>query len=141
MKLVLQPALPQDLEQAKSIYGSEKGDLVAAAHSAFWQVEDDEAAKQRAQWSLQQQKELLENDPFGRFVKVVDADNDNVIIAMGRWRDFPNGNEQVGDLEYSGLKSRDDPAAWPGGISQVLRWVFGRSEGVAGQRALLEYAF
>ncbi|KAK4502978.1 hypothetical protein PRZ48_006405 [Zasmidium cellare] len=116
MKLVLEPALPQDLEQAKAIYGSEKGDLVAPAHSAFWHADNDQDARKRAEWSLQQQKEQFENDPFVRFVKVVDVDQDNEIIAMGRWHDFPNGNEQVGDLEYSGLRSRDDPAAWPDGF-------------------------
>lgn len=116
MKLLLKPALPQDLENAKSIYGSDSGDLVAPAHSAFWHVENDCDAKKRAEWSLQQQKEQLENDPFARFVKVVDEDNDEEIVAMGRWHDFPNGNEQVVDLEYSGLKSREDPAAWPDGF-------------------------
>lgn len=113
MRLVLQPVTPKDLGRAKSIYGSETGDLVAPAHSAFWQVQDDESAKKRAEWSLQQQKEQLEHDPFVRMVKVVDAENNDEIISLGRWHEFPNGNEQVGDLEFSGLKSRDDPAAWP----------------------------
>lgn len=35
---------------------------------------------------------------------------------MGRWHDLLNGDEQVADLEYSGLKSRDDPAAWLDGF-------------------------
>ncbi|KAK3722963.1 hypothetical protein LTR37_002108 [Vermiconidia calcicola] len=119
MQLEVQEARPADIESAKAIYGPETGDLCAASLGvglAFSDSHDLETAKKRAEWSCQQQKDLLENDPTTRFLKVVDIDNNDGIVAFGRWHRYPNGAQTVADLETVGLKDRHDPATFPDGF-------------------------
>lgn len=111
-----------DLEAASSIHGPSTGDLTAAACSVCWHVEptDLSAAKHRAEWSCQQQKDLLQNDSTTRFVKVVDTDAQpgEQIVALGRWHEYMKGYEHMGDLEVTGLKDRNDPTTWPEGLNK-----------------------
>ena len=122
MKLEVQRATPADVEAAKGIYGPLTGDLCAAACAIGWPLtdpDDVETAKLRAEWSSRQQKELLENDATARLVKVIDTDNDDdEIVAFGRWHKYPNGYQHVADLEAGGLKDRSDPATWPAGFNK-----------------------
>ena len=123
MKFQVQEATPADLDAAEHIYGHENGNLSAAAIEAMWPINDPndlESARLRAEWSCQQQKDILKTDPTTRFVKVVDTDNNNDIIAFGRWNRYPNGYEQVADVEAVGLKDRNDPATWPKGLMKGL---------------------
>ena len=118
MRFQIKEVTSADIEAARSIYGPETGDLSAAAAGVGWHVEPNntEALKQRAEWSCQQQKDLLENDPTTRFVMVVDADKNDEIVAFGRWHRYPNGYQLKTDLEAVGLKDRNDPATWPEGF-------------------------
>ena len=121
MKFELQQAIPSDLEMAKSIYGDETGDLCAAAIGIGWPLQDPSdltAAEPRAEWSCQQQKDLMENDPTTKFVKVVDADKNDEMVAFGRWHRYLKGYEHVADLEAVGSKDRNDPATWPEGFNK-----------------------
>jgi hypothetical protein len=123
MKLQVQETTPVDLDAAKVIYGPGKGDLSAAACAAFWPISDPsdlETARCRAEWSCQQQKDLLNTDPTTRFVKVVDTDNNDDIIAFGRWHRYLNGYEPVADVEAVGLKDRNNPATWSTGLMKGL---------------------
>lgn len=120
MKLEAQLASPADLEKAKTIYGADKGDLCAPLLRAAW-PETEANAQARAEWSCQQQKEYLENDPTCRFIKVVDRDADDEMIAFGRWHRYPDGPGMTHlNLEYAGLKDRDDPAAFPPEFGKAL---------------------
>lgn len=120
MKLEVQQATSADIDSAKQYYTPETGNLCAAAAGAFWpEPEDDTAkAKLRAEWSCQQQKEVLENDPSTEFIKVVDRDKNDELVAFGRWHRYPHGYEHLADLELVGLKDRDDPATWPDGFNK-----------------------
>ena len=123
MKFEVQEATSSDIESAKGFYGPETGDLCAAAFGVGWPLTDPndmELARRRAEWSCQQQKELMENDPTTRFVKVVNTDKGNEIVAFGRWHRYPNGYQHVADLETVGLKDRNDPATWPDGFNKEL---------------------
>lgn len=123
MKLHLSEATSADLDIATQFYGPKEGDLCAPAIRLFWPLansDDVHAAAQRTGWSCQQQKDILENDPTTRFVKVVDLDNDGELVAFGRWHRYTNGYVPAGDLEYAGLKDRNDPGTWPGGLQKEL---------------------
>ena len=116
MKFEIQEATSSHIEAAKSIYGPDTGDLSAPAVGLGWPPTDPnniESARKRVEWSCQQQKDLLENDPTTRFIKVIDANKHNEIVAFGRWHRYPNGFQQMGDLEIAGLKDRDNPSTWP----------------------------
>lgn len=122
MKLVVQPSTAADFEVGKSIYGPEKGEISSAAVLAAWNLDasDPTASQRRAQWSCQQQKEILENDPSIRPVKVVDADSNDAIVAVGRWHRYTEGYQHVADLEAVGLKDRNDPKTWPEGLNKAF---------------------
>ena len=67
MKFQIQEATPSDLEAAKTVYSTESGDLCAAAFGFGWPLSDPndlDAAKRRAEWSCQQQKQLMEKEKF-----------------------------------------------------------------------------
>ena len=115
MKLEVQEATPSDIEAAKAIYGPETGDLCAPIIPVMWSLTDShdtKTAKLRAEWSCQQQRDILEDDPTTRFVKVVDADNDDELVAFGRWHRYPSGYHGIKDLECVGRKDRNNPATW-----------------------------
>lgn len=118
MKFKVQPATSVDIDSAREFYTSDTGDLCAALVGAFWPEPQDDIAKAklRAEWSCQQQKDILENDSSTRFIKVVDQDNDDELVAFGRWHRYTNGYKHVADLETVGLKDRNDPATWPEGL-------------------------
>lgn len=123
MKLHLSEATSADIDAATQFYGPEKGDFVAPALLHFWPLpspNDVEVARSRVDWSCQQQKDILENDPTTRFVKVVDLHKDSELVALGRWHRCPNGYVPVGDLEAAGLKDRNDPETWPAGLLKDL---------------------
>lgn len=120
MKLTVRLVTIADFELIKSIYGPVTGDLSAPALGATWHVDSDDlsSAQQRLEWSCQQQKDIINNDPTTRMVKAVDTDNNDEILALGRWHRYPSGYEPVGDLEIAGLKDRNDPMTWPAGLSK-----------------------
>ncbi|KAK5111404.1 hypothetical protein LTR85_012178 [Meristemomyces frigidus] len=122
MHLTVQPVVPTDFDTAKHLYGPETGDVVAPLCAAIWHVDptDTATAKHRAEWSCQQQKELLEGAPTAHVVKVVDTDAKpgEEIVAIARWHEYKRGNEHIGDLELIGRKDRDDPATWPEGLDR-----------------------
>lgn len=123
MKLHLSEATAADIDTAQQFYGPEKGDLLAPALLHFWPLtnsHDEDAARRRVEWSCQQQKDILENDPTTRFVKVVDLDKDGEVVAFGRWHRYLNGYIPAGDLEFAGLKDRNDPETWPVGLLKDL---------------------
>lgn len=49
---------------------------------------------------------------------MIDADNNDDIVAFGRWHRYPNGYQHVADLESVGLRDRGDPATWPNGFNK-----------------------
>ena len=120
MHLELCEASQADLKIASSIHGPDTGDLAAAACQIAWPVDasDATAAKRRAEWSLQQQAELFANDPTTHFMKVVDIDKDDEIVAFGRWHKYEHGYQHQGDLEICGKKDRNDPTTWPEGLNK-----------------------
>lgn len=120
MKLELQPATKADVQATASIYGPQTGDLVAPLLLVGWPLtepNDLDNARSRAEWSAQQQVDLMENDPSTQFVKVVDKDNNNDIVCLARWHKYTNRYPmELQNLEICGLKDRNDPATWPEGF-------------------------
>lgn len=113
MQLRIKEVTPADIEAAKSIYGPETGDLCAAAVGVSWPSDSSniDLCKQRAEWSCQQQREVLENDPTTKFIMVVDADKNDEMIAFGRWHRYLNGYQHMPDLEAVGVKDRNTPVS------------------------------
>lgn len=137
MHLQVETVTPADLDAAATIYGPETGDLVAPLCQICWAVDptDTDSARLRAEWSCQQQKDLLTADPSTRFVKVIDTDvlPDQQIVALGRWHEYPSGYTQVEDLEVTGLKDREAPDTWPKSLNKAFYTGF-LDECLAGRR-------
>ena len=122
MHLVVETANTSDLEVAKALYTKETGDLVAPICAACWLVAPDDipSLKHRAGWSLQQQLDVLTNDPTAHFVKVVDSDDGAGLIALACWHRYLEGYAPRGDIEICGTKSRQDSEAWPEKLNKAL---------------------
>jgi hypothetical protein len=72
------------------------GDLTTAPLPFCWPVPEgdaraDDAALQRLEYSVNQQKKFFEVDPTAHFVKAVTDDGE--IASVARWNFFPHGYE------------------------------------------------
>ncbi len=118
MKLELQELIAADCEAAKLTYGPDHDDLCGPIIDTVWPLTDTNA-KERAEWSGQQQKELLANDTTARMVKVIDTANNNALIAIGRWHRYPDGYPNT-DSSLCREVRENDPANFPVGFNAEL---------------------
>ena len=73
----------------------------------------------RKKRSMQLQQEVFENDKSAHFMKAVDSDKDDEILALAHWHYYPNGYVPS-DMQYSGLKDKDGPETYPNGLNVGL---------------------
>lgn len=121
MPLQLAPVERQDFDRMSAYKFNRDGDLIAPIVPRFWpSTASDDLNSERNSWSIQQQRNIFDNDTTVRFVKVTDTDNDE-IVSLGRWHYYENGYQhpQFTAAELNGTQPDADPV-WPVGANGPL---------------------
>lgn len=93
--------------------------MSATAADAGYPTQNDEAAAIRNEWSLQQQHDIFETDSTVSIVRVVDTEDRNRPVAIGRWHYCPKGSAHI-DLEWAGFSPREDSSSFPLGMNAPI---------------------
>lgn len=91
MPLIVEPVVLADFDTLLSYGLSDKGDLTAQPTIWVWPAATPGERKARNDWSVAQDRQYFLTRPTIKFIKVIDTDADNEILAIARWRCFPDG--------------------------------------------------
>lgn len=122
MPLECRPMTLGDFDTAsKYRYNHDGGDVCAPVLPFCWPTtSDDESMLKRTAWSMAQQRYIFEHDPTCRFMKVVDTDNDNEIIALARWHFYEDGYKHPEMTAQELNPLTDDDEDWHEGLNTQL---------------------
>jgi hypothetical protein len=122
MPLQVLPVEANDFDVMSTYVLSRGGDLSGPIVPFFWPPTADEAEMaERTRWSMKQQREIFEDDLTAHFMKVVDTDRGDDIIALARWHYYERGyrHSEMLSRELNGAKP-DAEATWPPQINVGL---------------------
>ena len=122
MPLQLLPVEANDFDTMLSYVHNNGGDLIAPLVPIGWltsTVDADNAERNR--WSLKQQREIFDDDPTATFLKVIDTDDNNNIIALARWHYYEKGwqHKDMAAWELNG-RAPDADQTWPKAMNKEL---------------------
>ena len=112
MPLELQLVQEDDFRAMANYVSKTTGDFVAPALKDETIEMTDEDARVCVDWSLAQQLDIFKNDKTATWLKVVDTDQQDAILSLGRWH-FYDSRYEYSTQELAGDKDPEDPASYP----------------------------
>lgn len=118
MTFQISPLTAEDLQELQRSPQNHQGTLSAAAADICFHASTEDEIALRTEWSLQQQYDQITTDRTANMVKAQDPET-GTIVGLARWHYYEKGYDQL-DLEYAGLRPKNDDSSYPPGMDSTL---------------------